>query len=180
MWLSYCKENKGHLLQSHVSVIVSDAIFFGVSLAICPHHCSPTAEVSPDCNNLAPIKRNAVHLSNEDGCHGLVQCSPIHVDGGAHWEHETRHSLVDAQVLLQASKRDRQSTGTEERKFIIHSLFNDNPTPKGRSFVAFYKDKNKTWSLASVLPEVLSETKNKEVFHKGDETVGRPEHEPSW
>lgn len=118
--------------------------FFGVSLAICPHHCSHAVEVSPDCNNLAPIKRNAIHLSNEDGCHGLVQCSPIHVDGGTHWEHETRHSLVDAQVLLQASKRDRQSTGTEERKFIIDSLLNDNPTPNSRTFVTFYKNTNKT------------------------------------
>lgn len=32
------QKNKGHLLQSHVSVIVSDTIFFGISLAICPHH----------------------------------------------------------------------------------------------------------------------------------------------
>lgn len=62
--------------------------------------------VLPYSNNLAPIKLNAVHLSYEDGCHSFVECSAIHVDGGTHREHETCYSLVDAQVLLQASESD--------------------------------------------------------------------------
>ena len=28
------------------------------------------------------------HLGDEDGGHGLVQRGPVHVDGGADWEHE--------------------------------------------------------------------------------------------
>lgn len=87
---------------------------FTISFEICLHPCRTAAGVSPDSNNLAPVKRNPIHLSDEDGCHGLVKRGSVHVNGGTHWEDKTCHSLVDAQVLLQASERDRQSTGTEE------------------------------------------------------------------
>lgn len=55
---------------------------------------------SPDSNNLAPIKRNSVHLGDEDGCHSFIKSCAVHVDGGTNREDKTRHSLVNAQVLL--------------------------------------------------------------------------------
>jgi hypothetical protein len=35
---------------------------------------------------------NAVELSYKDGCYGLVERCPVHVDGGADWEAEPDHS----------------------------------------------------------------------------------------
>lgn len=67
---------------------------------------------SPDSNNLAPVEHDPVHLSDEDGSHGLIKRCAVHVDGGTDWQHKTCHSLVDAKVLLQASERDRQGTST--------------------------------------------------------------------
>lgn len=83
-------------------------------MEVCLHHCHPAADVSPDSNNLAPVKHNPIHLSDEDGCHGLVKRRSVHVYGGTHREDETGHPLVDAQVLFQASERDRQSTGADD------------------------------------------------------------------
>lgn len=60
--------------------------------------CSCT--LSPDCNNLAPVKIDPIHLRDEDGGHGLVKGCSVHVDGGPHREDKTCDSLVDAQVLL--------------------------------------------------------------------------------
>lgn len=66
----------------------------------------------PDSNNLAPVQIDSVHLSDEDGGHGLIKRCAVHVDCGTDWEDETRYSLVDAQVLFQASEGDRQGTST--------------------------------------------------------------------
>lgn len=73
---------------------------------------SSVASFSPDSNNLAPVERNPVHLSDKDGGHSLIKRCAIHVDGGTHREDKTCYSLVDAQVLLQASECDRQGTST--------------------------------------------------------------------
>lgn len=56
--------------------------------------------VLPDSDDLAVVEVDVVHLGDEDGCHSLVKRSAVHVDSGAHGEHESRHSLIDAQVLL--------------------------------------------------------------------------------
>lgn len=58
------------------------------------------SQLSPDSNDLAPVELNPVHLSDEDGGHGLIKRRAVHVDGGTHWEDKACHSLVDAQVLL--------------------------------------------------------------------------------
>ena len=70
------------------------------------------ATFSPDSNDLAPVEIDPVHLSDEDGGDGLIKRRAVHVDCGTDWEDETRYSLVDAQVLLQASEGDRQGTST--------------------------------------------------------------------
>ena len=85
----------------------------------------PVATFSPDGDDLSPVELDPVHLSDEDGRHGLVERSAVHVDGGAHGEHEPRHSLVDAQVLLQAAERDGQGAGTvvkREEGFCLKQL----------------------------------------------------------
>lgn len=70
------------------------------------------ATFSPDSNDLAPVEIDPVHLRDEDGGDGLIKRRAVHVDCGTDWEDETRYSLVDAQVLLQASEGDRQGTST--------------------------------------------------------------------
>lgn len=68
----------------------------------------------PDCDNLARVQLDAVHLSNEDGGHGLIQGSSVHVDGGADRQHEAGDSFVNTQVLLQTAEGDGQCTSTVE------------------------------------------------------------------
>lgn len=87
---------------------------FRISAEARLYRCRPAADISPDGNNLAPVQRYPIHLGDEDGCYGLVKRRSVHVYGGPHREDEARHPLVDAQVLLQASERDRQSTGAGE------------------------------------------------------------------
>lgn len=72
----------------------------------------PVYAIIPDGHNLARVKVDAVHLGNKDGCHSLIEGSPVHVDGGADGEDETGHSLINAQVLLKATEGDWQSSST--------------------------------------------------------------------
>lgn len=39
----------------------------------------------PDGENLAKVEVHVIDLGYKDGCHGLVQRSTIHVDGGTDW-----------------------------------------------------------------------------------------------
>lgn len=67
----------------------------------------------PDSDNLAHIQMVVIQLGDEDGCHRLIQCRPIHVDGGPHREDEAGDPLVDAIVLLGTSEGDRQGGRAE-------------------------------------------------------------------
>lgn len=48
-------------------------------------------------------------MGDEDGCHGLVECGAVHVDGGPHRQHEADDASVDVVVLEEALEGDRQS-----------------------------------------------------------------------
>ena len=63
----------------------------------------------PDCNYLAKVELIVIHLGDEDGCHGLVECGAVHIDGGPHRQHEADDASVDVVVLKEALEGDRQS-----------------------------------------------------------------------
>ena len=63
---------------------------------------------SPDGDQLAEVQLVVVDLRNKDGRHGLVQRRAVHVDGGAHWQHEAGDLPVHVTVLQQALHGDRQ------------------------------------------------------------------------
>lgn len=67
----------------------------------------------PDSNDLAHVQRVVIKLSDEDGRHRLIERCAVHVDGGAHWEHEASDSLVDAVVLLSTAEGDGQRSRAE-------------------------------------------------------------------
>lgn len=48
-------------------------------------------------------------MGDEDGRHGLVERSAVHVDGGADRQHEADDASVDVVVLQEALEGDRQS-----------------------------------------------------------------------
>lgn len=76
-----------------------------------PEQPSPVhtgCRVSPDGDDLAEVQLIVVDLGDEDGSHGLVECGAIHVDGGAHGQHEAGNAPVDVVVLQQALKGDGQ------------------------------------------------------------------------
>ena len=60
----------------------------------------------PDCNNLSKVQVEVVNLSNENGSQSLIEGSPIHVNGGPYWEHESGDTFVHAIVLFQALEGD--------------------------------------------------------------------------
>lgn len=62
----------------------------------------------PDGDDLAKIQLVIIDLCDEYRCHGLVESGAIHVDGGAHGEHETDDAAVDVVVLQQALEGYRQ------------------------------------------------------------------------
>jgi len=66
----------------------------------------------PDSDDLTRRQRVIVHLSYEDGGDCLVQRRAVHVDSCANRQNESRHTLVDAQVLLETTKRYRQRPST--------------------------------------------------------------------
>ena len=65
--------------------------------------------IIPNDNNLVNGGIEIVHLSNKHSCHGLVQCSTVHVDGGSHRQHETSNTGVGGKVLLKALDGDWES-----------------------------------------------------------------------
>lgn len=63
----------------------------------------------PYGDDLPKVQLVVVDLGDEDGGHGLVERRPVHVDGGAHGQHEARDPPVHVVVLQQALEGDRQS-----------------------------------------------------------------------
>lgn len=53
----------------------------------------------PDGDDLAKVQLVIVNLCDEYGRHGLVERGAVHVDGGAHREHEADDAAVDVVVL---------------------------------------------------------------------------------
>lgn len=48
-------------------------------------------------------------MGDEDGCHGLIECGAVHVDGGPDGQHKADDASVDVVVLEEALESDRQS-----------------------------------------------------------------------
>lgn len=53
----------------------------------------------PDGDDLPKVELVIIHLGDEDGCHGLVESSAVHVDGGPDGQHEADDAPVDVVVL---------------------------------------------------------------------------------
>lgn len=68
-----------------------------------------TAITSPDGDDLAKVQFVIVHLSDEDGCHRLVESRAVHVDCGPDWQHKANDASVNVVVLQEALEGDRQS-----------------------------------------------------------------------
>lgn len=60
----------------------------------------------PDGNDLTKVHLHVVDLSNKDGRQSLVECRPIHVNGGANRQNKSGDSLVNSVVLLQTLEGD--------------------------------------------------------------------------
>ena len=69
----------------------------------------------PDSDDLAHAQIDRVDLRNEDGGDGLVQRSPVHVDGRSDRKHEATDATVNFRVLLQTRHRDGQRGGAARR-----------------------------------------------------------------
>ena len=60
----------------------------------------------PDCNNLSAVQADVIHLGDKDGCHSLIQCGAVHVNGCTYGQHEASHTFINFQILLQAAEGD--------------------------------------------------------------------------
>lgn len=69
----------------------------------------------PDGDDLTKVQLIVVDLSDENGRHGLVECSSVHVDGGTDRKHKAYDSPVDVVVLQEALKGDGQRGWAEEK-----------------------------------------------------------------
>lgn len=63
----------------------------------------------PDCDDLSKVELIIIHLGNEDGRHGFVQCGAVHVNGGPHRKYKTDDASINVVVLQEALEGDRQS-----------------------------------------------------------------------
>lgn len=70
----------------------------------------------PDGKNLAKVKVHVIHLSNEDGCHSLVEGGAIHIDGGTHREDKASNPFIHTVVFFKTAEGDGQSSRTAEGK----------------------------------------------------------------
>lgn len=62
----------------------------------------------PYSEDLSKVHVHVVDLGYEESRDSFVQGGAVHVDGGAHWQHEACHSLIYPIVLLQTLKGDGQ------------------------------------------------------------------------
>ena len=69
----------------------------------------------PYGDQLSKVQLVVVDLGDEDGGHGLVERRAVHVDGGAHRQHEAGDLAVHVAVLQQTLHGDGQSGRAEER-----------------------------------------------------------------
>lgn len=60
----------------------------------------------PDSDDLSHVQCDVIHLGYKDGCHGLIQGSAVHIDGGAYGQHEASHTFINLQIFLQAAEGD--------------------------------------------------------------------------
>lgn len=67
--------------------------------------CHPQTHL-PDSNDLTKVHLHVVDLSDEDGRQSLVECRPVHVNGGANRQNKSGDSLVNSVVLLQTFEGD--------------------------------------------------------------------------
>lgn len=79
------------------------------------HEASPKVDCSvvvscslPNCDDLTKVHLHIVDLSDENGCQGLIERRPVHVNSGANRQYETCDSFVDSVVLLQAFEGNRE------------------------------------------------------------------------
>lgn len=63
---------------------------------------------TPDRDDLAEVELVVVDLGNKDGSHSLVERRAVHVDGGAHRQHEASDTPVNVVVLQEALEGDGQ------------------------------------------------------------------------
>ena len=68
----------------------------------------------PDSDNLTNVKWDAVHLSNKDGGHSLVQGGAVHVDGRPYGDNKPCYTLVYSVVFLQTAECDGHRGRTEK------------------------------------------------------------------
>lgn len=66
----------------------------------------------PNGDQLAKVQLIIVDLGDKDGRHGLVKSCSVHVNGGAHRQHETRYLPIHIAVLQQALHSNGQSGRT--------------------------------------------------------------------
>ena len=83
-------------------------IFLPARPAARPSMTAMTARVIPDSDDLSETQIDSIHLCNEDGGHGLVQSSAVHVDCGANRKYKARHSPVKTKILFKTPECDRQ------------------------------------------------------------------------
>lgn len=62
----------------------------------------------PDGDDLAKVQLVIIHLCYKYRCHGLVESSAIHVDGGTDGEHKADDTAVNVVVLQEALEGYRQ------------------------------------------------------------------------
>lgn len=63
------------------------------------HKASAVWHHWPDGDNLAKVQLIMINLCYEDGRHGLIQGSAVHVDSSAHWQHKPYDAPVDVIIL---------------------------------------------------------------------------------
>lgn len=71
-------------------------------------------------------------MGDKDGCHGLVECSAVHIDGGPDGQHEAYDAPVNVVVLKEALEGDRQSGRATARE---REIITDDEPPPGKSCV---------------------------------------------
>ena len=75
--------------------------FIELSLNFWNKHNSHSLLCIPDRYHLSCTERNAIHLSNEYGCHSFVQGSSIHIDSCSNWENKPGDPSINSEVVFQ-------------------------------------------------------------------------------
>lgn len=97
----------------------------------------------PYSNNLPKVQLIVVYLRNKDGSHRLIECRPIHVDGGSHRQHKPCNPPVHMVILQQALESDRQCGWAAKQQteahielflFLGHRMNCSKPPPRRVNF----------------------------------------------